>query len=145
MREDLDKKEEALNERDKNITELYKHIEEIQQMISNQENVQAVAKLEQCQREQLDEDERRIGNIKTELQEEDLSDTLSSAAGSIPEDKDMKADNQQALSGSQASNKMVIQMLTIMRVISFATFIILCFLIKILKRQYKKHFVPKEL
>ena len=101
VREDLDKKQEALFEREKNITELYKHIEKLQQMISNQEFPLAIAKVQQSQKEQLDEDERQSINIQTEIQEND-----SSEASYLAEDKDMKADNP---SGGQASNKKVIK------------------------------------
>ena len=101
LKEDLDKKEEALIERDKNITELYKHIEEIQQMMSKH---QAEQKVQQSEKELIDKDERRTGDVKTGLQKKDSSSTC----GSVPEDKDMKADNHQAPSGGQASNKKVI-------------------------------------
>ena len=97
LKEDLDKKEEALIERDKNITELYKHMEELQQMMSKHQ-------AEQSEKELTDKDERRTGDVKTGLQKKDSSSTC----GSIPEDKDIKADNHQAPSGGQASNKKVI-------------------------------------
>ena len=101
LREDLDKKEEALIEIYKNITEL-KYFEELQQI----------------QIEQIDEDERRTGDVMTVLQKEDSAEALLSAYGSITEDNDMKTDDQQATSGGQASNKKVIykRVLTIMRV-----------------------------
>ena len=99
LKEDLDKKEEALIERDKNITELYKRIEEIQQMMSKH---QAEQKVQQIAREAIDKDERRTGDVKTGLQKDS-----SSTSGSITEHKCMKADNHQAPSGGQASNKKV--------------------------------------
>ena len=97
LKEDLDKKEETLIERDKNITELYKHMEELQQMMSKHQ-------AEQSEKELNDKDERRTGDVNTGLQKKDSSSTC----GSIPEDKDMKADHHQAPSGGQASNKKVI-------------------------------------
>ena len=97
LKEDLDKKEETLIERDKNITELYKHMEELQQMMSKHQ-------AEQSEKELNDKVERRTGDVNTGLQKKDSSSTC----GSIPEDKDMKADHHQAPSGGQASNKKVI-------------------------------------
>ena len=96
LKEDLDKKEEALIERDKNITELYKHIEELQQMMTKHQ-------AEQSEKQLTDKDERRTGDVKTELQKKDSSST----SGSITEHKRMKADHHQAPSGGQASNKKV--------------------------------------